>query len=229
MTAGIAVYDRRSGAFVHRLNTDLRFRSASLVKLLIALDRLDAFRSARAIGPGERERLGLMLRSSDDAVASRYWDTEGGSAVLTRTGARLGLRDLGPPPPEYPGHWGYTALTAADTVRVYRYLLEQAPDWVRELVLGELRAATPRGTDGCDQSFGIPAAFRRPWAVKQGWSGFEGPGEPVLHSTGTVGEDDRCLVAVLTRHPAGTGYRTACARVTALCAGLTVPGAVTRS
>ncbi|MFI9722799.1 hypothetical protein ACIHFE_24600 [Streptomyces sp. NPDC052396] len=225
MTAGIAVFDRRSGTFSHRLNTDLRFRSASVVKLLIALDRLADFRTPEGISRDERQRLGLMLRSSDDGVASRYWESEGGPAVLTRTAGRLGLRGLRPPPPEFPGHWGYTGLTAADTVRIYRHLLEDAPGWVRELVLGELRAATPLGTDGFDQRFGIPSAFRRPWAVKQGWSGFGGPREPVLHTTGTVGEDDRCVVAVLTRHPAGTGYRTAGARVTALCGGLAVPGA----
>src|SRR5689334_10287622 len=40
VTAGIAVFDRKTGAFVSEMNPNTRFRSASLVKLFIALDYL---------------------------------------------------------------------------------------------------------------------------------------------------------------------------------------------
>ncbi|MFE0515553.1 SH3 domain-containing protein, partial [Streptomyces sp. NPDC058964] len=48
---------------------------------------------------------------------------------------------------------------------------------------------------------------------------------PALHSTGTVGADDRAIVAVLTLHPVGTPYGTAYSRLTHLVASLDVPGA----
>ncbi len=38
VTAGIAVFDRQTGQFTELVNPDLRFRSASVVKLLLALD-----------------------------------------------------------------------------------------------------------------------------------------------------------------------------------------------
>jgi len=115
LTAGIAVYDRRTGTFTEQSNAHTQFRSASVVKLLIALDHL--------------------------------WG-------------------LGP------GYWGYTALSAADIVRIYRWILDSAPATLRDIVMGDLRASTRCGVEGFDQRFGIPASFQQPWAVKQGWSGF---------------------------------------------------------
>jgi hypothetical protein len=123
--------------------------------------------------------------------------------------------------------------------QAYRYLLDRAPAAHRDLIMGELRKATPCGTDRYDQYFGIPRALPRPWAIKQGWSGFGdvpatpcrpsgesgvrtvsapdlGLGRPVLHTTGVVGEDDRQIVVVLTLHPAGSSFRVAAQRLTAL-------------
>src|SRR3569833_2299142 len=40
VTAGVAVFDRVSGRFTEQLNTGMQFRSASVVKLLSALDYL---------------------------------------------------------------------------------------------------------------------------------------------------------------------------------------------
>jgi hypothetical protein len=130
-------------------------------------------------------------------------------------------------------------------VRVYRYVLEKAPAAVRDYVLGNLRASTKCGTDRYDQSFGIPAAFAKPWAVKQGWSGFgDRPANPctvtaalraptnpidmsgeVLHTTGTVGADDRVIIAILSVHPNGTPYAKATTSLTALTRSLVIPGA----
>ncbi len=85
---------------------------------------------------------------------------------------RVGLTETAPPPAEKPGFWGYTALSARDLVRTYRYLLEKAPEGQREFVLEQLRKSTPCGKDGFDQTFGIPRVVKGPRAVKQGWSGF---------------------------------------------------------
>lgn len=249
-TAGVAVYDRQTGRFTELHEADRQFRSASLVKLLLALDVLGEAGPA-ALPEADRVRLTAMLRSSDDAAASHYWATRGGSAVVTRTASRLGLTGTVPPPATHPGYWGYTATTAADTVRVYRHILDAAPASVRTFVMDALHAATRCGNDGFDQYFGIPSAFEGPYAVKQGWSGFTSGGctaapasraarapapgtraaspdlvSEALHTTGTVGPGDRTVVAVLTLHPDGTPYGTAYGKVTRLTDSLDVPGAV---
>ncbi|MBD0738650.1 hypothetical protein BGM09_35505 [Streptomyces sp. CBMA29] len=172
VTAGVAVFDRQTGTFTEQLNADAQFRSASVVKLLIALDNMWT-----GGVPADHTRLDAMLRSSDDDVASDLWVRDGGSAIVTRMVTRLGLTDTAPPPAAYPGTWGYTALSAADTVKIYRYVLESAPAPVRDLVTGDLRQSTRCGADGFDQRFGIPTVFAQPWAVKQGWSGFGASGD----------------------------------------------------
>ncbi|WP_344588666.1 hypothetical protein [Actinomadura vinacea] len=226
--AGYVVYDRGSGKVLLQDGARRTFRSASVVKILIALDHLR----------GERPDLALlrpMLRSSDDGAATRFWKRGGKGAIIERTAARIGLRDTAPPPADKPGFWGYTALSPLDVAKVYRYVLEKAPRAHRDLIMGELRKATPCGTDRYDQYFGIPRALPRPWAVKQGWSGFGdvpavpckasvvpaaapdlGLGRPVLHTTGVVGPDDRRIVVVLTLHPAGSSFRVASQRLTSL-------------
>ena len=141
-------------------------------------------------------------------------------------------------------------MSAADVVGIYRYLLDTAPAPVRDIVLGNLHQSTPCRTDHYHQCFGIPSAFDRPWAAKQGWYGFgDTPADPcttgtvatrpapdtvpagilsgaVLHTTGTVGAGDRGIVVVLTQYPAGTSFATASAMLTRLTRSLPVPGGV---
>jgi hypothetical protein len=226
--ASYEVFDRAAGRVVAARATRRTFRSASVVKILIALDYMDR----HAVSAADRRLLVPMLRSSDDAAATEFWRRGGQGRIIERMVRKAGLADTAPPPAEKPGFWGYTALSARDVVRMYRYLLDEAPEAQREFVLEQLRRSTPCGTDGFDQTFGIPRAVKRPWAVKQGWSGFGetpaepcrgvraaawgpglGLGRPVLHTTGVVG--DR-IVVVLTLHPAGASFRTAAARITSL-------------
>ncbi|MEV0284526.1 hypothetical protein AB0H36_10470 [Kribbella sp. NPDC050820] len=241
VTAGVAVYDRDTGLFLQQHNADHRFRSASVVKLLIVLDYLWDRAPAYGVPASDRTRLEAMLRSSDDDAASHYWDELGGGSIVDRMVKRLGLAHTAGPPATHPGFWGYVAITAADTVRIYRYILEQAPAPVREFVMDLLHRATRYGTDGFDQYFGIASVFAQDFSIKQGWSGFLGSSgyrsdkaKPVdspvdlvsdaLHTTGTVGPGDRTIVAVFTLHPAGTPYEQAYAEVTRLTGALTVPG-----
>lgn len=175
VTAAVAVFDRQAGAFTEQHNPTLQVRSASVVKLLIALDHLWNLGPAYQVPAADRTRLDAMLRGSDDAAASTFWARNGGAAIVTRMVTRLGLANTAPPPAAYPGYWGYTALTAADTVTIYRYLLDTAPAPVRALIMDNLRAATRCATDRYEQHFGIPEAFATPWALKQGWSGFGAP------------------------------------------------------
>lgn len=239
--AGFVVFDRVAGRVTVSRDAHGTVRSASVVKVLIAVDFLERH---RVVSAGDRGLLQGMLRSSDDRAATVLWNRGGRGAVVSRMVERIGLEDTAPPPASRPGYWGYTALSAADVVTVYRYVLERADARVRGFVLGEMRKATRCGRDGFDQYFGIPRAVPRPWAVKQGWSGFGlvprepcrpaqgnavwvrpaavraaptlGVGRPVLHTTGIVGDGDRWIVAVWTLSPPGTPFATAASRITAL-------------
>ncbi|KJK34803.1 hypothetical protein UK15_34215 [Streptomyces variegatus] len=258
VTAGVAVFDREAGTFTEQVNDSAQFRSASVVKLLLALDFLWNRGPDYTIPAADRARLEPMLRGSDDDAANHYWSTYGGSAIIKRMLDRpaLGLRDTAAPPAEYAGYWGYTAMSARDTVAVYRYILEKAPAPVRTFIMDNLRRSTRcSSTDHFDQHFGIAGSFDRPWAVKQGWAGKYGNGtcgsgaesartqaesaapapraaagvdltRPALHTTGTVGADDRTIVAVLTLHPVGTSYGKAYTDIGRLTRSLNVPGGV---
>ncbi|WP_237696532.1 hypothetical protein [Streptomyces muensis] len=254
VTAGAAVFDRQTGAFTEQLDTSARFRSASVVKLLLTLDFLWNRGPDYTVPAADRALLEPMLRSSYDDAADHYWVENGKAAIITRMAGRLGLKDTAPPPTGYEGYWGYTSLSARDTVTIYRYLLDSAPAPVRDFVMGNLRQSTRCASDGFDQHFGIAGAFGKPWAVKQGWSGSyeegtcgtgtgastrtaskaEAPApaaadvdltRPALHSTGTVGAGDRFIVAVFTLHPVGTSYGKAYTDLGRLTRSLNVPGA----
>ncbi|MFI6097854.1 hypothetical protein ACIA8G_20035 [Lentzea sp. NPDC051213] len=222
-TSSYAVYNRithtLTGKDVHK-----PIRSASLVKILIAIEQLET--------RGDDPRIEPMLRASDDTAASELWVENGWEQLVVRTADRLGLKDTRPP--ERRGMWGYTAVSAYDVVKTYRYLLEDAKPKVRRTIMGHLHKATKCASDGFDQSFGLPSATHRP-AFKQGWSGFGDPTtpcvpkpgprllldadpeldlkSPAMHTTGTCRFS---IVAVLTLHPQGTTYDQAAKRVTRL-------------
>lgn len=167
ITAGIMVDDRHTHSADLQLNAHRQFRSASVVKLLIALDYLET--NGVDVPPEDLAQPQPMLRSSDDA-ASYLWVKDGWQTIVRRMVARIGLTDTAPPVNR--GIWGYTAISAADVVKIYDYILTGAEPGVRDFVMGNLRQSTKCGNDGFDQSFGIPDAVHRPWAVKQGRSGF---------------------------------------------------------
>jgi hypothetical protein len=250
IVAGVAVYDRAEQRFLKRSNATKQFRSASLVKLLIALDHVWDLGPDYAVPADDRAKLDVMLRSSDDTVASEFWARNGRGLIVERMAARLGLPNTTPPGGGRTG-WGSTGVSADDLVRVYRYVLDEAPTPVRKLVMGNLATATTCGTDGFDQSFGLRSAFRNPTAVKQGWVNFgDSPRQPcasqqrravtalaappeeidyasvALHTTGTVGPNDRTIVVVLSTHQAGSSFAQAGYRLTNLVRALPVPGKV---
>lgn len=235
--AAYLVVDAETAEVLRRRDARHRFRSASLVKPLIALDHL-----LRRGEPSEADRALLepMLRASDDDAAGELWDRGGREQIVHRMVAEIGL--TGTEPPRDPDMWGYAVLTAADVVLTYRHL--RAAGAPGAYVLDELRRFTRRAADGFDQSFGLPSVERVPEAVKQGWSGF-GPGpdepvppepasgrrkvpddrvdldRPVMHTSGLVRRDGRLLiVAVCTVQPSGIGWETAADGLTALTADL---------
>ncbi|MFJ2033115.1 hypothetical protein [Streptosporangium sp. NPDC087985] len=175
MTASYAVFDRQTGRVTLYRNAHRKFRSASVVKIMIAIDYLESHSS---VPPRDLALLKAMLRISDDHAATSFWTRSGQGKIIERMARKLQLTDTTPPPANLPGFWGYTSLSALDVVRTYRYLLDRADPKVSGLILGHLRKAGQCGSDGFDQYFGIPRGVTGPWAVKQGWSGY-GPTPPV--------------------------------------------------
>jgi len=84
-------------------------------------------------------------------------------------------------PPAARGWWGYTPTSAADSVAIYRYILDVAHPTVRDFILFNLHLATRCASEGVDQSFGIPSVIPDP-AYKQGWSGFNDPQNPGIRA-----------------------------------------------
>ncbi|MGW3966424.1 hypothetical protein ACWED2_41865 [Amycolatopsis sp. NPDC005003] len=195
-TASAVVFDRESGKTTVSVRPDRGYTSASIVKLLIALSVLDR--------GGPAADVQRMLSRSDDDLASRFWVAYGGPGIVRGWVTKLGL--TGTRPPEDPGRWGDTRITAADVVKIYQYLL----DHKSTTILNALAGATERGSDGFRQYFGIPdAAAGQQWAVKQGWSCCMPT--RMLHTSGVVGH---FIVVVLTEHPAKVDYATGSRRVT---------------
>ncbi|MFI9455645.1 serine hydrolase [Amycolatopsis sp. NPDC052450] len=205
------VFDRTSGKQVIDEQGSERFRTASVVKLFIALDAL-----TRKAGKADRSQLHRMLAKSDDAIANTLWSKNGGPAIVTRTVAAAGLRNT--TPPASPGRWGDTLSTADDIAAVYRHILG-LPKSQRDVLLKPLRESARTAADGFDQHFGIPSAFHdRPWAVKQGWAA--GRGSVEAHTTGLVGEGDRYVVVILSGFADGTSLDVATAAATSAAVSL---------
>ncbi|GAA1218505.1 class A beta-lactamase-related serine hydrolase [Prauserella alba] len=202
---GLAVYDRRTHAMVVGAGPDQPFYTASVVKLLIAIDVLRAH-DWRMPGGDTGSDLAAMLSASDDGAATRLWDEFGGSAIIGRTAELVGLDATSPP--DEPGEWELTRMSPRDIVRTYTYLQQDLPRPARNAVLGTLAHFDATAADGFDQRFGLPTAFGDATvAVKQGWMPVGD--DVVLNTTGVVGEDGRFVVALPVVLPGDTDFATA--------------------
>jgi hypothetical protein len=217
-TLGAVVYDRVTGQELLSCDADRQFRSASLVKLLIAIDMLN-----QGAGEGDRNKIARMLSMSDDNIASLLWVKDGGPALVTRAAGLIGLQNT--EPPEVSGQWGEVKLTAHDMVRVYQYVMDNLPPADHTLIVDALAQAPEYAADGFRQHFGIPDGLNAQWAIKQGWGNNDSA--MVLHSTGLVGMHWRYVVVLLTEHPLGSGWKTSASSVTAAAKALNgqLPGA----
>ncbi|MDQ0380805.1 serine hydrolase [Amycolatopsis thermophila] len=203
----VLVYDRTTDDVLRGDNTGARFRSASLVKLLIALDLVQR---GHVTPQRPSPRVARMLAYSDDLIADELWTSGGGPEIVRRTASALGLTATEPPADA--GRWGDTLLSAADVLKVYQAVLSLPPSQ-RRLILDPLRDAPQVAADGTNQHFGIPDGLPgRSWAIKQGWAA--GRGGVDAHTSGLVGPGDRYVVVVLTHRPSGTAMASAMREVT---------------
>ncbi|MFJ8912505.1 hypothetical protein [Amycolatopsis sp. NPDC102389] len=95
------VFDRTSGEQVIDDRGSERFRTASVVKLFIALDAV-----TRKASRADEAQIHRMPAKSDDAVANTLWTKTGGPAIATRTVATAGLKNTTPPADGFDQYFG---------------------------------------------------------------------------------------------------------------------------
>lgn len=160
-TLSVAVLDRATGQLVSNGNTQI-IATASVAKLFIADDLLLAEAEGKVtLSPEDHHALDVMLQSSDDGAAERFWSQDGGNAVVTQVARRYGLRSTAPPSD---GRWWNTISSAPDLIRYYDMLLDGSgglPLDRAAVIIADLAQSTPTGIDGYPQRFGNPRRFVR--------------------------------------------------------------------
>lgn len=214
---GVAVLDRTTGeAAVGGRGTE-PFYTASLAKVVVAVDMLDRRRlDGLSISDADIDLIRRALGPSDDNAMNALWTRFDGAGAASRVEQRLDLD--GTTDPRDPSQWGEMSLPAADFVKVWRHILEDMPAADSDLLVSAMDAAPASARDGFNQAFGLLSPAVRgpdgPGAVaKQGWLCCFSR-KYYLHSGGAVGPDRRFLVVLLTRIPRGPGWEAARAEVT---------------
>lgn len=201
---GVAVLDRRTGELADGVYGATQLYSASLVKLVVAVDVLSQRRAGAVVTDADLALVRRALGSSDDAAMNALWSRFDGVGGVQRVAQRLGL--VATSPPADPSQWGETMVSAHDVVAVFDHVLTDLPAEDRDVILSALASAPPTAADGFDQWFGLLAGGMPPGlAVKQGWLCCL-QGSSYLHSAGTIDPDRRYVVALLSAVPRGTGY-----------------------
>jgi hypothetical protein len=195
-TLSVGILDRRTHQLISNGNTQI-IGTASVAKLFIADDLLlQEAQGKTTLSPDDRRALDVMLQSSDDGAAERFWGQGGGDNIITQVASRYGLSSTTPPSD---GRWWNTMSSLTDVIHYYDELLDGGgglPAERAKIIVNDLSRSTPTGIDGYPQRFGIPdGLFAEPVAVKQGWMCCIGT-EWMHLSTGVVGPDHRYIVVV---------------------------------
>jgi hypothetical protein len=195
-TLSVGILDRKTHELISNGNTQI-IGTASVAKLFIADQLLlQEVQGKTRLTPEDRQALDVMLQSSDDGAAERFWDQGGAGDIITQVANRYGLSSTTPPSD---GRWWNTMSSLADVIHYYDRLLDGTgglPAERAKIIVNDLAQSTPNGIDGYPQRFGIPdGLFAEPVAVKQGWMCCIGT-EWMHLSTGVVGADRRYIVVV---------------------------------
>ncbi len=200
-TLSVAILDRATRQLVSNGNTSI-IATASVSKLFIADELLlQESEGKTTLSEQDHQALDVMLQSSDDGVAERFWSQDGGDAIITQVATRYGLTSTAPPSD---GRWWNTVSSAPDLIRYYEMLLDGSGGLPMEqagIIVNDLAQSTPTGIDGYPQRFGIPdGLYAEPVAVKQGWMCCIGSDWMHL-STGLIGADRRYIMVIESLQP----------------------------
>lgn len=198
MRTGIAVVDTETGRVYADGSADHLFRSASVVKTLIA---------ARLILLGKlsgrnRALARLMITESDNAAASTLYPKAGGDRLVPKLAHHYGVRKLGRATRTTGAmRWGTTKLTARGTAKLYAAIRHDPRVW--PWLSRTMHAYHRHSSTGEPNAWGLVAASPHA-AVKNGWV-LDGD-RAQINSTGFV-DHDRFAVAIFSRGPAALYYR----------------------
>lgn len=221
-TIGMAFLDRETGEFICNDQCLDSFALASLSKVFIAevvgytnYDR-PGRRGEIEAGEGDMPVEGNadamlrddMVRYSDNEATNALWSQYGGTKVIDSVKERYGLTDA----TIANSDWGSTMSSAADMVTFFDGLLagEGGLSEVETRYLVQLMYSLPRYSYGnSDQNIGLRAALPDEFVgVKGGWV------DPKIRtSAGFFGEDDRYVIAVLSRNVSPAEFTDAIAHV----------------
>lgn len=215
----VAVLDRERGEFVPGRDAADPMYSASLVKIIVAVDVLQRQRTGGpSLGPREIELIRRALGPSDDQAMNQLWSRFDGMGAVQRVSSQLNLTATRPPAD--PSQWGETVLSAADVVTLYRHVLAGMPAADRDLIMSSIGVAPSVAGDGFDQVFGLLGAGDRATVVaKQAWMCCHNR-RFALHSAGVLGAEGRYVVALLSTQPRGLGWEGARDNLTAAAGAL---------
>ncbi|MFE3638872.1 serine hydrolase, partial [Streptomyces sp. NPDC059168] len=172
VTAAVLDLDRPGPARTTVFGADTPYDTASIVKVdILAALLLKAQDSGRALSDQERARAKKMIEHSDNAAANTLWRSIGLAPGLKAANKRLGLTGTKGGPG---GKWGLTRTTSADQVRLLRAVFDTGQK--TEQGSGPALSAASRAYIRTlmshvagDQSWGVSAAGRSGWALKNGW------------------------------------------------------------
>ncbi len=172
---GWALLDRRTGQLTGSANREtIANTTESMIKVWIAADYL---RKTPTPGTGALDELYRMIVDSDDNLAHKYYDLDGGDAAVRELAALCGLRNT-----RTPGinQWSMTTMSPADAVGLGKCVATGAaagPKWTDWLLktMREVRGgvADQKRTSGGGR-WGIldalPPATAAQTSIKNGWT-----------------------------------------------------------
>lgn len=203
---GIVVLDRATGELAVGRSGVQPMYSASLSKIIVAVELLERRRAT----PQDRLLIQRALGPSDDEAMNALWDRHRGASLISAGAKRMNLQQTRPP--DTPGRWGDTVTSARDIAAVFQHLLSRTPVADREFVLRALHAAPEHAADGVNQKFGLMAMNAQ--AVKSGWMCCQ-QDKVWVHSAGVIDPDRRrYVVALLSAQPSAVGYGKAVGDIT---------------
>lgn len=142
----VAILDRKTHQLISTGNSQV-IGTASVAKLFIADDLLlHESEGKAALSADDRQALDVMLQSSDDGAAERFWGQGGANAIVTAVAARYGLTSTTPPSD---GRWWNTMSSTTDLIRYYEMLLDGSgglPADKAKVIVDDLAQSTPTGS-----------------------------------------------------------------------------------
>lgn len=160
-----ALLNRSTGEIAGSPNLAATNTTASMIKAWLAADVLR--RSAeKGVTPqaATMSRLSIMIRDSDNAAASAFYDTLGGSATITRLAKTCALTDT-----RAGVDWSHVLMSARDAVRMGGCIADGRAAGARwtPWLLKEMRAVRGSGRFGVISA--LPAEVADDTAIKNGW------------------------------------------------------------